>query len=178
MNEQGGFTLVEVLIAIAITAIIIVPIYQSFNIALRTWECRNERSDLEGEIRLLAQLFQRDVESAFLCQFSLDKNFAGDGESIEFISKRSGEGLLKIRYTFSKTDGSLYYSVSPIIENEEKVTILCQDLSRTQIEYYYNGVWLNSWKSSEEACLPKAVRMSLELKDSTNIGFTIPINLN
>lgn len=173
MAREGGFALIEVLIAIVITLLIIVPLYDTFSMGFQAWNRQNQELDVEGDLRLVIELLHKDISSAFHPQFRSGQAFHGERRSIDFLTKKSKEGIYRVRYTFSEYDGSLDYSISFMGKKIEDIR-LCEDLIDASFSYYddISKIWLYSW---DNGYLPKAVRVRLKFRDSRELEFTIPL---
>lgn len=61
---DGGFTLVEIMLALAVGAIVIVGMYQAFNTLHKWWIADNVRSDMRQNARAGMETLTRDIEMA------------------------------------------------------------------------------------------------------------------
>jgi type II secretion system protein J len=173
-----GFTLLELVLSVAITGIVLLTIYSSFSLGLRVWE--RVRNGIERDAqRIIAQL-SRDLRSAYL---SAEKNsnlkFVGSTTSINFITvaslrhnfSDSGEyDLREVGYYLGtkphKNSYSLIYRTDLTPDDNifkgDQLSELSRQVESLKFAYYDGKSWQKAWNSSEH--LPQAVHISLGLK--------------
>ena len=61
---EGGFTFVEIMLALAVGAIVIVGMYQAFNTLHKWWIATGIRSDMRQNARAGLETLTRDIEMA------------------------------------------------------------------------------------------------------------------
>jgi general secretion pathway protein J len=64
--RQDGFTLIEIMVALVITAIVLTLVYSSFSAVMDTRERVMNASDLDTTARLVLTRLTREIESAFI----------------------------------------------------------------------------------------------------------------
>lgn len=143
-NKKRGFTLVELLVAISIVAIIGLAIYATFSSGIRVW---NKIASAEGEedIGIFFEKFVKDLRNSF--PYSRI-NFMGAGHRLRFaapiwsqcedeVKKEIG----RVDYIFDPEEGYLTRSqanYSEICEDEEAVArTLVEDVEDVRFAYYY-----------------------------------------
>lgn len=138
----GGFTLVELLIALSVASILLGAIYGSFAATTRSVERLRSWSGADRGARLLFAMFRSDVASAFernrpasngeegggsgfdVLEDSEDADFRGvaetrDGELFLFLGVepqgRDGSpgGLARVSYVYSRSEGAILRVAAP-----------------------------------------------------------------
>lgn len=198
MNQQQGFTLLELLVAMAIFAIIGLAATAGLNAIIdqstRANQSLNELNELQRAIRFLTtDLYQMhprgvrdelgrgdeapliaDNQGDYLIRFSREgwRNPAGiPRSSIQRVQYRL-EGTTLVREYWPVLDHTL--SLEPI------KTDLLDNVENIEFEYLdYTGQWQNQWppiqpdSAAEE--WPRAVRLRLSLKNNGEIERLIEV---
>jgi len=175
LDKRGkGFTLVEILIALAILAMIVASTFTIFRSASKSWqkgELRSERyqNARNAMSRMSLEISQAVINSSALCKFRGDKN------RLSFISLVSqGAGM----FEFSEVE---YWLDSPrrtLMRNDEvdpdydfttygHSDVLSDNVSELEFSYYNGALWLEAWNSGEDPSpgLPKAVKIKIKVED-------------
>ena len=188
--RQSGFTLLEILIAIALFALMFVAAQQMFSAALGNNErLAEEATRIENEQRLLTwmttdleQLAVRPVRDSLGSDVPA---LVGDDRNLAFtragwsnpLSLRQRSEMQRVEYFL--TDGKLYRRYYPFLDvqpgTEPVDTVMLEDVDRFQVRYLEQGSngqyqWLDSWPSSAAAAshvlmqpLPKSVEVTLTM---------------
>ena len=190
-KSRRGFTLLELLVAIAVGAIVLLVISGTFFGAIRLSNTTHDRiaSDLElqrtlGIVRkdfagimlpggVLAGQFQTTVAS------SLTQGTYGDQVGPDLYTNTGtvdgwgpfSEVQLVEYYLSPNTDGgngrSLVRVVTrnllPVQTTTPDVQTLLSGISNATIDYYDGSQWTDTWDSSATTTLPKAIRFQIVL---------------
>jgi len=191
LKSRRGFTLLELLVAIAVGAIVLLVISGTFFGAIRLSNTTHDRiaSDLElqrtlGIVRkdfagimlsggVLAGQFQTTVAS------SLTQGTYGDQVGPDLYTNTGtvdgwgpfSEVQLVEYYLSPKADGgngrSLVRVVTrnllPVQTTTPDVQTLLSGISNATIDYYDGSQWTDTWDSSATTTLPKAIRFQIVL---------------
>lgn len=181
--DAEGFTLVEVLVAVAITSLLLLTVFGIFSSVSRT------RTALEGEgeefhqARVLFDRIGRELRSAYLRQDNPRTLFAGgtdeDGNLfLEFsttvaspiLGGKAG-GLSLVRYELNPEDPAqrggrvLLRRESPLFaagRDEAKTYRLAADIEEMSLRFYAgNSGWKDAWDSAVEKKLPLMVELTM-----------------
>ena len=161
----AGFTLVEVIVAVAITGIIVAVIYGSLRGIANTVEDARLGMELNQSARCLLWRMGEEIGSAFISNEhgfkSYDKE-SGDyeGVSISFSSALKGLGvgsgsISRIEYYYRR--GTLFNSVDG---NTYSVIEGVDDFS---LRYFSGMKWVKNWDSELKLKLPDMVEINLVL---------------
>ena len=101
--KQPGFTLVELMIAIALMALISLLLFASFSVGIKTWDAVERQTNKMAEQRLVWRFFKKSLNEVIDIKVRREQRnislFSGTKEAIEFVSpiaKRAGIGGLSI----------------------------------------------------------------------------------
>ncbi len=193
INDSNGFTLLEMLIAIAIFAAILSMLYPSYTGTFRNMEAAESRAEIYQMARVAFDRIVKDLESAYLSQqvnFFIGEDDSIDGRSadgLQFISRAhlifhedpDRDGNAKITYYVKEgeEENGLILFRSDVLENEQEPEkgsgglILCENLYSVNFTYYdENGETSDYWDSTSDAFrkrLPSRVDIVLEFLDQS-----------
>ena len=180
--EQQGFTLLEVLIAIAIFSVVSLASFTIFDTVLRGDENSKIRSDRQNELQRAFLLMDRDFtqiakrsmrvngeapSNSFL-QTS-DDSFLADEQAIAFVRNGwTNPGLLlprsdmqRVAYrVVDETLQRLHYNfVDAVVGQEPKIRPLISQVTNLTFEFYDGSKWQDKWSGST---LPQAIAIEIE----------------
>ncbi len=76
--DPRGFTLIEMLIAIAIFALLMISVYQTFDQSFRSYQMVEQSRDLNETARLILDRIQDDLQSAAIFHENVNMVFVGE----------------------------------------------------------------------------------------------------
>jgi len=188
---SGGFTLIEMLLAITIFSLVIGVIFSSFRLGASSWEKGERDLELYQKIRAVTELMYREIRSCFpytLTPGELDKHvkfyaFFGEPHTLKFVSSTNLYSALHgLSYLeFWVKDGSGLMAGEDLALGEDLAERSLRDKDRSilvdanvkQIQFRYfdqktkdeKGEWVQSWnprtKVDRELRLPAAVEVSI-----------------
>ena len=184
-SGQRGFTLLEVLIAIAIFSVVSLASFTIFDTVLRGDENSKIRSDRQNELQRAFLLMERDFtqiakrsmrvngeapSNSFL-QTS-DDSFLADEQAIAFVRNGwTNPGLLlprsdmqRVAYrVVDETLQRLHYNfVDAVVGQEPKIRPLISQVTNLTFEFYDGSKWQDKWSGST---LPQAIAIEIETED-------------
>ena len=184
MKRIKSFTLLEIMMAVVITAVILVVIASSFNLAMKVY--RRVKEGETSQVHDFIEQISRDLSSAYLYGNASFLIFKGDPNSLMFTTVVSLKynfkhpkdcDLRRVKYYLSSVDNniSLYKSLFSFIEGESskeiRKTKFIESLSLLRFSYYDGKKWLNSWNSFQE--LPHAVKIWIKLNDKPDSAYNV-----
>jgi len=196
MNKQGGFTLIEVLIAIAIVAIIGLASSQVISSVIRSDEISQEADKRITILQRTYQTVQRDMMQMTQRAVRVNggepqKRYMFTGESVieseddGIVFTRNGWRNPAQMFPRSTLQGVGYRITDGTLERlhflypdqaagvEPQVTKLLNGVTSFKLEFFDAGTWLKSW---EKPNLPKGIAlvMTTESLGEVRWQFLVP----
>lgn len=174
MKQEAGFTLIEMLVALALTSMIAVAGSTLLVGTLRASERLGRTTDTVNELDLSHTLMRDDFANVV----TMAGRFGRPGESsspfLAFVrdgwnhpaADDTRASLLAVEYSFSR--GTLTrrtwlrpdpVSGTPYVDRE-----LAHDVSRMSARYFDGREWLPEWEAGADE-LPRAIELQLEYSD-------------
>ncbi len=175
-REPGGFTLLEVLIAFAITCIVMAALYSTFFISHKAVTTVDDSLLRLQECRTTLDVMKRELES---CLYDRNKKYTVFKlEDRDFFGKETSQltftsfspllpGLSKIAYTVEENDKKLTLKKSMISAyskpTDKAMSVpLIEDIESFTVEALYNGKWVKTW-DGELSDLPEQIRITVSI---------------
>lgn len=185
-SKTKGFTLIEVLVSIAIFATLSVAAYQVVNQIQRSNEVSIERSArlnalqrslviLDNDFRQMAQRQFRTNGEEASSKLILMQEYLLDSDTVGVMFTRLGwhnpqqqfprGEVTKVGYRIKEeTLERVWWRYPDTPTGQEGVvTPLLEGIEAFSLEFYNGSSWLKEWQT--DRALPKAVRLKLTLKD-------------
>jgi general secretion pathway protein J len=179
-SSQNGFTLIEILIATAIMAVILTALYTTFFTAYKATSSVNESLVKLQEARAFMDTLKREIESALYlsdksyCVFKLeDRDYYGRQTSSLLMTTSSPliKGLSRINYTVEERDDSLILKKSMASAfsqtDEVKSVDLMENIESFSLEAKRNDTWVKTWDSALIKGAPEEVRIAVTIRLNT-----------
>ncbi len=183
LNPKSGFTLIEVLLSLAILTIILGAVYSSFFTVQRALERFDDVSLKYQEARTALDIITREIESALLKdpqEKAADKNktifiikdldiFGNTTSELQLTAfSFRNNNLNTILYYVEEKDGRL-----ELIKKEKPAVLLSkgysigimEEIESFTVETLFNDKWVKTWDASQTGRLPDIVRVSIEFDD-------------
>ena len=190
-RHVGGFTLLELLVALAMTAVLAGSLYATLRVAFNARRAADEAVGTVRRLELTMELMRADIRSAVVPSGILAGEFlgidaadaAGEAHSDILLLHRTADGALA-------TDGAgdirrVEFMCEPAEDGEglillRRVTtnllatrvvdpvdeVLCRGVGALELRYFDGVDWLDSWDSGvRDNALPLAVEVTLQLID-------------
>jgi prepilin-type N-terminal cleavage/methylation domain-containing protein len=177
LSNNAGFTLIEVLIAAAITSMIIAALYSTFFLSRRAVDAVDDSLVKLQESRAVLDAVKREIESAVYSGektytlFKLDDRdlYGKQASQLLFTSfSPLRPGLSKIAYTAEENDGKLILKKKveaayggPV---ETRDVDLMEDIESFTVEAKYKETRVKTWDSTVSGGLPDELRISLSFR--------------
>jgi type II secretion system protein J len=187
-TTRRGFSLLELILAMAMVAMLAVTLYMSVNVAMRAKEAAAQAVEPMRTAILAADLMRQDLESVLPPNGTLTGNgtlagpFIGTSnngaDTLEFCCLGSDgalvdhpltEGARRIELGM-RTDVNppvlvrrITRNLLPTTEPEVEEEILCRNVKSFTLAFFDGSVWQDAWDSTTLGdVLPTAMRMTLE----------------
>jgi general secretion pathway protein J len=171
----AGFTLIEVLIAVAILSIVLTAIYSTFFLSYRAIDGMDEYMLKLQESRMAIDILRRELDSTFyrgnetntLLKIQ-DKDINGKQASQLTFTTFSPlrPGLSRISYYIEDKDGKLNLFKkleSPYGKEKTDGVDIMDDLEAFTVEVLYNDRWVKTWDTDVTKSIPSEIRIGLSI---------------
>jgi general secretion pathway protein J len=202
-----GFTLVEVMVTLAILGLIMIIILGAFRLGLSAWEKGEFIKEEYQKLRITSQIISRQFKSIVPYKIKSQKvdadylAFEGKPHSLKFVSAfslkaRQPEGFVYAVYVFREggNEGGhlVLYEQRALNKDfmeeqppEESGVALFEGITDVRFEYYQEadleknltGGWEEEWNTREKKELPKALKMTVIPKKGQGIKEEIPFTV-
>ncbi|WP_316237222.1 prepilin-type N-terminal cleavage/methylation domain-containing protein [Bradyrhizobium sp. SZCCHNR1015] len=180
-DRDAGFTLVEVLVALALFSLLAVLLFDNLKFGVQAWRSGSARAEsFQRELaaqdvlrRLIGSLYPMMLgEGAAQRRIDID----GQAESLEFLSDApavsGGAGRFRFKlFADRRRDGvDLVLQSRPelAVKQDTERTLLVSDIDRIELSYAAratgdaNAAWSTSWKDQSEA--PGLIRLRVLMR--------------
>jgi general secretion pathway protein J len=174
-------TLLEVLLAISVLAVLVVLMAGILRVGLRGWEAGQRQADAQQEVRAVVELVTEALAGAYPYRGTADGGlersvlFDGTPDEVRFVTTAPPVGL--------DAPAAPFHAVVLGRDGEDRLRVTerlvpadapftngtATTLSRavTTFRLYYkdeSGAWLDSWDGKSAAGIPTAVRVDLVVR--------------
>jgi general secretion pathway protein J len=193
MSRQAGFTLIEVLLAIAITAFVAVLAYSGLSVAVTGSERHQQHAEQQAELQMALSLLEKDVRQitarVITDEYDEQQPALAGGALEDYILQLSRRGwdnplelrrasLQRVRYQLE--DNVLWREYWPVmdrssedeglqrlklLENVDSIKLrFLDDSSAAAASSDLGGEWQESWPPAERALNDLPLAIDLELE--------------
>lgn len=181
---KKAFTLIELLIAISIFAVVAVALYSTFFAGISIWRRSSAGGDIYQEVKFTLDDITKDLRNIVYCTKDEESMYAfsGGAQEITFFTLeapfvREGEPrkeLVKVVYKYDQEKDELIRmraekSTGFDVEKSEREALL-KNMKELKFEYsYFSGdedepyLWQEEWED-DEARIPRGVRLTFRVK--------------
>ncbi|MHA7840995.1 MAG: PulJ/GspJ family protein [Gammaproteobacteria bacterium] len=167
IRRQQGFTLIEILIAMSITAIISLLTWQGFSVLLHHYKKLSQEVDTLQHLELgMTQLKKDFLQIPRVAIEPSDGflNFEGNAHTMQFITLGEQGKLAKVSYTFYKTQLKREIQYAPW-NNSSTHTLVFNHITKGHFNYIVNQrVFL------QQKGLPDGIQCELDLNNKHTLS--------
>jgi general secretion pathway protein J len=179
--DGRGFTLVEVMLAVSILAVVVLLATTALRVGLRAWEGGQRRVDLQQEGRALVELVSEALAEALPYQGRVGLSperivlFEGEPEEVRFVTSAPPLTLDPKVAPFhavvlGRKEPDALRLIERIVPSDEPFApgperVLSRSIRRFSLAYRdESGAWQERWDGREAGGLPTAVRLELAIR--------------
>jgi general secretion pathway protein J len=187
-GRARGFTLLELMIGLALLGLIMTLIFAGLQLSIRGWDAADASGERANRIRLVQSLLARELAAVYPYRWknTADMNlaFVGAGDSLKFVSstpaRASPGGLNLVEFAFARSPQGVRLLMRrqiPAREQrdfdrlvDEDGMVLLDGLEGASFEFFGSDIpagkptWRDRWEDPQR--LPRLVRVSLRSKES------------
>lgn len=180
-NNQG-LSLIEVLVAVAIIAVIGLALVSIFSSSLSAFYRGNAELKTSKSAQLILYRIERELQNVV---YFNENSFTGDAKQLSFCSiipkiienDRMSNYLTQIRYVCDSINNHLFYRVTSIPGGVKADTVMLSHLVDS-IQFTFGAtdddgalVWKHNWTASDQNEIPMAVKINIVFLGEKNEGF-------
>ena len=201
-HNSCGFTLIEVVLALSIFALIGAVLYGAFSLSHRAVEKSQASFDDNQKLRSSTDLLGSYIRSAYPYRESAQNTavlFDGQEDQLTFVSSISlamgGRGMSKIRVAWERAgegEGPIQLEEEvPVrlnvsedhnpggLRNEVVIQERVKELRLAYLDpKSEDEIWEERWDGREKLALPRAVRLSYRNHDGKEIRWIFPVMIS
>jgi len=187
-RRARGFTLLELMIGLALLGLIMTLIFAGLQLSIRSWDAAEASGESANRIRLVQSLLARELAAVYPYRWKntaeMKLAFLGTSESLKFVSstpaRASPGGLNLVELAFARSPQGVRLLMRrqiPVREQrdfdrleDEDSMVLLDGLEGAGFEFFGSDIpagksyWRDRWEDPQR--LPRLVRISLRPKES------------
>jgi prepilin-type N-terminal cleavage/methylation domain-containing protein len=178
-RDARGFTLVELLIALAIVGALVAIAFGGLRVAVTSWRQGEDRAEAHQHVRSVALVLARAVSAAYPYRASRGLApepvvlFEGSENRLEFVTQAPPfPAAIPIAFTavvLSIDDGGepglvVRQQALPNRDPFSEATVVYRDPGVTRLALAYldeTGAWKDAWDAAEARATPRAVKVTV-----------------
>jgi general secretion pathway protein J len=196
VRDAAGLTLVEVLIAVTILAVIVVLMASALRVGTRAWEAGDRRAAAQQELRAVVELLTDALSSAVPYRGRVGEVaergvlFVGEADEVRFVTSTPPLFLeapavpyhaVTLRHVADERELRLTERLVPTDEpfGEDPHLVLSRAVAKLKFEYRdEEGLWSDKWDRARNG-LPVTIRVELTVRDpgrgERTVKFMVPL---
>ncbi|MBI4845562.1 MAG: prepilin-type N-terminal cleavage/methylation domain-containing protein [Candidatus Omnitrophica bacterium] len=169
---KAGFTLLELLIGIAIFAVVAASVYTSFYLGVKTWRHEETRDEGLQQAMLALETMALRLRCAFVSADNEKIKFKGSNEQIDFFTVNAEGDIENLIFFLEPRDSGQGYSLRQSSkkyiylndENPPEIEVINSFVKNFKVSYFNakEQLWLEDWP--EELKLPEQVKIEVDFE--------------
>ncbi len=194
-RDQRGFTLLELLIALAIVGALLAIAFGGLRVALAAWTQGEDRAEAHQHLRGIALTLGRAVGAAYPYRASLAAApdpvvlFRGAADRLELVTQAAPfPAPIPVAFTavvigIERDEGPALVVRQRVLPNRDPfadAAVAFRDPAIQTLEVRYldaAGVWREAWDGEAENGLPRAVRLAVTATRGGRVETTLPLTV-
>ncbi len=191
-HSSKGFTLIEILVAVALTSIILAALYSTFFSVLRAQSAIDKGLERTRGVSRFLETFSKEIKSSFYKENNPITNFTGEkndrnGKTLSRVTLttftypllkegRPTGDLIAVRYSVEEDRDkkmTLYKETwNPYAKDDRKNVFkaeVLEDIDGFEISYFNGKDWAKAWDARLDKKLPDAVKASISVRDKGDV---------
>jgi general secretion pathway protein J len=178
-RPPGGFTLLELLIALAIVASLVAIAFGGLRVAVAAWDQGQDRAEAHQHLRGAAMVLTRALAGTYPYRAPVGQApestllFRGEADRLEFVTQ-APPFPPAIAVAFTAVSIALERGDTPglvvrqrVLPNREpfsEAPVVLRDPSVSRLTFRYldeSGAWQDGWETEARGSLPRAVQVAV-----------------
>jgi type II secretion system protein J len=194
LKNDEGFTLIEMLVATAVSSVILVMVYSAYTSIIKSVNQGKAASQYYEKINLVLRRLDSDILNTYWTEKAKNVHFIsevqGNSSILNFVTAefKSGRMILNINDSFPSTDihevgyylkidgktgkynlirrSEIHYDENPLEGGIEE--IILNNVESIKFEFKYQNDWIGIWDSRDKKRLPSGIKTTLIITDPYN----------
>lgn len=169
-----GFTLIEILLALAISAIILTLVYGTFAQTSSVTGKVEEEATIYHQARLILGKMPEELVSAYWKSENPSTIFRGTADSLTFTSLSRASSRFQYYLEPAGEDGFYLLmhledtNIYNLSNRNQEIYTFGEGLAGFNLRYYDGREWVDEWDANILKKLPQAVEIKIKFKDGRN----------
>jgi general secretion pathway protein J len=195
-SAQRGFTLLELLIALAIVGALLAIAFGGLRVAMAAWTQGEDRAEVHQHLRSIAVVLGRAVGAAYPYRAAPGLSpepvvlFQGTADRVELVTQAPPfPGPTPVAFTAvvialeSADEGPALVVRQRVLPNREPfgdAAAVLRDPVIHRLTFSYldaQGAWQDEWEGGPDSTLPRAVRITVSTRRAGQAEATLPLTV-